>query len=181
MPQILLRCREHTIPLNPVGSSVLTRAAADCHPLGRRKIPGALQHEHARGKDFPAGRATSITSRALALALMVGVVYMSLASGVTSAAETTETATAVEKSTTDSAPPPAPRSQSTKHQLTLDGKVLNYTATVGWLILKGKKPMSTTRTARKARTATTAKKSRSRDSAIRLIPWTASRIPHIAR
>jgi carboxypeptidase C (cathepsin A) len=71
------------------------------------------------------------------MAFMAGVV--SLASGVTSAAETTETATAVEKSTTDATPPPSPRSQSTRHQLTLDGKVLNYTATVGWLILKDDK------------------------------------------
>ena len=75
------------------------------------------------GKDSSAGQIASIASRALAMTLMAGVVYLSLVSGVTSAAERRKTATAVEKSTTDSTPPPAPRSQSTRHQLTLDGKV----------------------------------------------------------
>ena len=40
----------------------------------------------ADGKDFRAGRATPVTSRALARVLMGGVVYLSLASGALSAA-----------------------------------------------------------------------------------------------
>ncbi len=94
---------------------------------------------YADGKDSSAGQVTSIAGRVLAMSFMAGVAYMSLAIGVTSAAETTETATTVEKSTAEATPPPAPRSQSTRHQLTLDGKLLNYTATVGWLILKDDK------------------------------------------
>ena len=106
---------------------------------GGAEKQGRFNMHHVDGKDSSAGQLASIASSVLAMTLMAGVAYITLSSGVTSAAETTETATAVEKSTTDSTPPPSPRSMSTKHELTLDGKVLSYTATVGWLILKGDK------------------------------------------
>ncbi len=55
------------------------------------------------------------------------------------AADKSDTPAAAETPKADATPPPAPRSQSTQHQLRLDGQVLHYTATVGWLILKDDK------------------------------------------
>lgn len=65
---------------------------------------------------------------------------MALACGATSAAETSETpAPGTTPKAADATPPPTPRSLSTRHPLRLDGRELNYTATVGWLILKDDK------------------------------------------
>jgi carboxypeptidase C (cathepsin A) len=77
--------------------------------------------------------------RTLKTSLLAGALVMSLAGGVTSAAETTETPAPATMPKADASPPPEPRSQSTQHQLRLDGQVLHYTATVGWLILKDDK------------------------------------------
>lgn len=64
---------------------------------------------------------------------------MTLASGVTYAVESTEAPAPAAATQADAARPPEPRSQSTQHELRLDGQVLRYTATVGWLILKDDK------------------------------------------
>ena len=64
---------------------------------------------------------------------------MTLASGAVSAAENTETSVAAPAPKAEATPPPMPRSQVTQHQLRLDGQVLHYTATVGWLIMKDDK------------------------------------------
>ncbi len=55
------------------------------------------------------------------------------------AADKSDTPAAAEAPKADTTPPPTPRSQSTQHQLRLDGQVLHYTATVGWLILNDDK------------------------------------------
>ena len=85
-------------------------------------------------------RSAHAGTRAMNTLLLVGALIFVLASGATSAAETTETpAPPATAAKADESPPPEPRSQSTRHQLRLDGQVLNYTATVGWLILKDDK------------------------------------------
>jgi carboxypeptidase C (cathepsin A) len=84
---------------------------------------------------FAAGRLSQIGIRTLKLSLLAGVLAMALASGVSSAVEETESPAPVATPKADSTPPPTPRSESTKHQLRLDGQVLHYTPTVGWLIL----------------------------------------------
>ena len=43
------------------------------------------------------------------------------------------------KATAPAAEKPEPRAERTQHQLRLNGQVLKYTATVGWLILTDKK------------------------------------------
>jgi carboxypeptidase C (cathepsin A) len=48
------------------------------------------------------------------------------------------TTTQTETKSTDR-PPPAPASSATRHQITIDGKVVKYTATTGWYILKDPK------------------------------------------
>ncbi len=78
-------------------------------------------------------------TRAISSLLLVGTLLLNLASGVASAAQATETPAAPATPKADATPPPEPRLQSTRHQLRLDGQVLNYTATVGWLILNDDK------------------------------------------
>jgi carboxypeptidase C (cathepsin A) len=82
---------------------------------------------------------THFASRLVKAVLLSGIVLASLASGVASAAENAETPAPAATPKADTAPPPAPRSQSTQHQLRLGGQVLKYTATVGWLIMKDDK------------------------------------------
>lgn len=74
-------------------------------------------------------------------ALLCGVLLATLATGVTSAAETADKPAppATPKAEADAAPAPTPLSQSTQHQLRLGGQVIHYTATIGWLILKDDK------------------------------------------
>jgi carboxypeptidase C (cathepsin A) len=54
-------------------------------------------------------------------------------------AAATKTETRTETKSTSDTPPPTPASSVTKHQLTLDGKTVKYTATAGWYILKDPK------------------------------------------
>ena len=82
-----------------------------------------------------------ITNRIGKATLLAWVLIATLVGGATSAAETADKpapATA-SKAETDTAPAPTPLSKSTQHQLRLDGQVLHYTATVGWLIIKDDK------------------------------------------
>jgi carboxypeptidase C (cathepsin A) len=71
--------------------------------------------------------------------LLAAILAMGLASGTAYAAEETDEPSPSEKSAEEkeeeSSTPATPRAQSTRHELRLDGQVLKYTATVGWLIL----------------------------------------------
>jgi carboxypeptidase C (cathepsin A) len=75
--------------------------------------------------------------------LLAAILALVLASGTAYAAEETDEPSPPEKSDEEKAKeastPAIPRKQSTQHELRLDGQVLKYTATVGWLILQDKK------------------------------------------
>jgi carboxypeptidase C (cathepsin A) len=75
--------------------------------------------------------------------ILIGLLGLFLASGVTLAAEEEpdEPAPAENSEPEDKEPKPIPepRAERTKHELRLAGKTLKYTATVGWLILNDKK------------------------------------------
>lgn len=78
-------------------------------------------------------------------ALLAASLAMVLASGMAHAAEEIDEPSPPEQSAEkkekdrESSTPAVPRMQSTRHELRLDGQVLKYTATVGWLILRDKK------------------------------------------
>ena len=80
-----------------------------------------------------------ITNRAGKVALLAWVLIAAPAGGAASAAENADTPVPAAVPKADTAPAPTPLSQSTQHQLRLDGQVIRYTATVGWLILKDDK------------------------------------------
>ena len=70
-------------------------------------------------------------------AIAIAVLLLAVAAPAP-AAETAAPATpAVEsKPAADTAPPPEPRSSRTQHKVRIDGEVVRYTATAGWLIMK---------------------------------------------
>jgi len=70
--------------------------------------------------------------------ILIALLSLSLAGLPASAAEEPKEPPAAEKPEA-ATPPPEPRAQRTQHQLRLNGQVLKYTATVGWLILTDKK------------------------------------------
>jgi carboxypeptidase C (cathepsin A) len=86
-----------------------------------------------------ADQTLKIRTRTLKAPLLAGVLLLGLASAVSLAAESAETPAPAGTPASEAAPPPEPRSQITQHELRLDGQVLRYTATVGWLILKDDK------------------------------------------
>ena len=90
-------------------------------------------------KGFSAESWSQIGSGTVRTSLVAGILIMTLATGATLAAETTEAPAPAETPKADATPPPTPRSQSTQHQLRLGEQVLKYTATVGWLIMKDDK------------------------------------------
>ena len=82
---------------------------------------------------------SGIRIQILQAALVAGIFAMVLTSGLVSATEISDAAEHAAKRTADDEPPPTPLARSTQHELRLDGQVLRYTATVGWLILKDDK------------------------------------------
>ena len=65
--------------------------------------------------------------------------FLAIAGSAAFAAETTTVQAPAAPAKDEAAPLAQPRMQRTQHELRLDGQVLKYTATVGWLILKSNK------------------------------------------
>ena len=72
--------------------------------------------------------------------ILVGLLSLALASGAAFAAdEKDDPGSNGKDDKKEFVPVPPPRADKTQHQITLAGKTLKYTATVGWLILNDKK------------------------------------------
>jgi carboxypeptidase C (cathepsin A) len=80
-----------------------------------------------------------IATQTLKASTLAGTLVVILAGDIAFAAESTEAPPSAATPNAEAAPPPGPRSQSTQHELRLDGQLLRYTATVGWYILKDEK------------------------------------------
>jgi len=72
-----------------------------------------------------------LKSRYLAAAALAAM----LSCGLAQAADTKSGGEAT-KPAAESEPPPEPKSKSTRHEVTIGGQKIRYTATVGWLIMK---------------------------------------------
>ena len=90
--------------------------------------------------NLPACETTAHVAIRMVKALMLpGILLGAFTHGAAIAAENADAPAAVAATKADESPPPTPRAQPTQHQLRLDGQVLKYTATVGWLIMKDDK------------------------------------------
>ncbi len=85
------------------------------------------------------GSEESVALRGLRMPLVAAAVAMVMAGGPVAGAESADVPSQAAAAKSESAPPPEPRSHSTHHQLRLGGQSLQYTATVGWLIMKDDK------------------------------------------
>jgi len=71
--------------------------------------------------------------------LLISLLSLALASGASFAADEKKEEPASTEKADDKTPPPTPRAEVTHHEIKLDGQVIKYTATVGWLIMKDRK------------------------------------------